>query len=186
MLRPGSYIADPYPAARANPKAKNGHFSNPFLRHFSFSSLARHRNLFRSTARLPLQRESRKGKSDCDRETQRPSKSCRPSGADFPRSREVGMWELPDSQFPRIPVYQNLRDLSTARKGRTAIRFSCYDGKSQLIFGWSALSQNPNCCDTFIARQNSLACRAKTPFSVKGRNSSRLSALRRCRVRSLR
>src|SRR6267378_4515716 len=38
---------------------------------------------------LPLQRESRKGESDCDRETQRPSKSCRPSGPDYPRSREV-------------------------------------------------------------------------------------------------
>src|SRR6266478_8107956 len=39
-----------------------------------FSSPARHRNLFRSTAPLPLQRESRKGESDCDRETQRPSR----------------------------------------------------------------------------------------------------------------
>ncbi len=46
----------------------------PIPQTLSFSSPARHRNLFRSTARLPLQRESRKGESDCDRETQRPSK----------------------------------------------------------------------------------------------------------------
>ncbi len=54
-----------------------------------FSSPARHLNLFRSTAPLPLQRESRKGESDCDKEAQIPSESCRPSGADFPRSRDV-------------------------------------------------------------------------------------------------
>src|ERR1700704_3698327 len=34
ILQSGSYRADPYPVARANPKAKNGHLSNPFLRHF--------------------------------------------------------------------------------------------------------------------------------------------------------
>src|SRR5258708_22515529 len=61
----------------------------PIPQTLSLSSPARHRNLFRSAARLPLQRESRKGESDCDRETQRPSKSCRPTGPDFPRSREV-------------------------------------------------------------------------------------------------
>src|SRR5882762_8703972 len=77
------------PCGQSKSQSQNGHLSNPFLRHFSFSSPARHRNLFRSTAPLPLQRESRKGESDCDRETQRPSKSCRPSGADFPKSREV-------------------------------------------------------------------------------------------------
>src|SRR6266478_10177991 len=61
----------------------------PIPQTLSFSSPAPHRNLFWSTAPLPLQRESRKGESDCDRETQIPSKSCRPSGADFPRSRDV-------------------------------------------------------------------------------------------------
>src|SRR5467141_2937233 len=76
-------------SGQSKSQSQNGHLSNPFLRNFSFSSPAPHRNLFWSTAPLPLQRESRKGESDCDRETQIPSKSCRPSSADFPMSRDV-------------------------------------------------------------------------------------------------
>src|SRR5882762_2253041 len=37
-------------SGQSKSQSQNGHLSNPFLRHFSFSSPARHRNLFRSTA----------------------------------------------------------------------------------------------------------------------------------------